>query len=59
MPRSEVMDELCAAVFQGVAPLHGGQWALATMEVCFAILDSARRGNEIKLFHQCGLDAGA
>jgi phthalate 4,5-cis-dihydrodiol dehydrogenase len=53
------MDELCAAVFEGKAPLHGGEWAMATMEVCFAILDSARRGSEVKLFHQCGLDAGA
>ncbi len=59
VPRSEVMDELCAAVFEDKAPLHGGPWAMATMEVCFAILDSARRGIEVKLFHQCGLDAGA
>ena len=59
VPRSEVMDELCAAVFDGKAPLHGGEWAMATMEVCFAILDSARSGSEIRLSHQCGLDVGA
>lgn len=57
VPRSEVIDELCAAVFEGKAPLHGGAWAMATMEVCFAILESAQRQSEIKLSHQCGLDA--
>jgi hypothetical protein len=29
------------------------------MEVCFAILDSAWSGSEIRLSHQCGLDVGA
>lgn len=57
VPRSEVMDELCAAVFENKAPLHGGAWAMATMEVCFAILDSAQRQAEIRMSHQCGLDA--
>ncbi len=57
VPRSEVMDELCAAVFDNKAPLHGGAWAMATMEVCFAILDSAQRQAEIRMSHQCGLDA--
>jgi hypothetical protein len=32
---------------------------MATMEVCFAILESARSGREIILSHQCGLDVGA
>ena len=55
--RSEVLDELCAAVFDGKVPLHGGAWAMATMEVCFAILDSAQRQTEIRLTHQCRVPA--
>ncbi|MEO5737610.1 MAG: gfo/Idh/MocA family oxidoreductase, partial [Variovorax sp.] len=42
VPRSEVIDELYAAVMLGHAPLHGGAWARATTEACLAILDSAR-----------------
>ena len=33
-PRAEVMDEVYAAVVEGVPPLHSGAWSLATMEVC-------------------------
>ena len=56
--RSEVLDELCAAVFDGKVPLHGGAWAMATMEVCFAILDSAQQQREVALSHQCGTPPG-
>jgi phthalate 4,5-cis-dihydrodiol dehydrogenase len=35
--RSEVIDELYAAVVEGRAPLHSGEWAMATIEVCLAI----------------------
>ena len=42
--RSEVVDELCAAVLHGCAPLHSGSWARATTEVCLGILESARSG---------------
>jgi phthalate 4,5-cis-dihydrodiol dehydrogenase len=52
VPRREVMDELYAAVVHGVAPVHDGRWGLATMEVCFAILASAREGREVTLSHQ-------
>jgi phthalate 4,5-cis-dihydrodiol dehydrogenase len=52
VPRREVMDEMYAAVTEGVAPVHDGRWGLATMEVCFAILQSAREGREITLAHQ-------
>ncbi len=58
VPRAEVIDELHAAVFAGKKPLHDGAWAMATMEVCFAILRSAREQREISLTHQCGLPAG-
>jgi len=52
--RSEVTDELVAAVFDNVAPLHSGEWSLATMEVCLALLQSAREGREIFMQHQVG-----
>jgi phthalate 4,5-cis-dihydrodiol dehydrogenase len=58
VPRSEVMDELVAAVFDNVAPLHSGEWSLATMEVCLALLQSAREGREIIMQHQVGKEVG-
>jgi phthalate 4,5-cis-dihydrodiol dehydrogenase len=48
-PRVEVIDELYAAAVEGQAPLHDGEWAMATLQVCLAILDSARTGKEIPL----------
>ena len=47
--RAEVIDELCAAVLEQRAPLHGGEWGMATLEVCLAMLESARRGRQIML----------
>ena len=52
VPRAEVIDELYDAVVRGIAPLHDGAWAMATMEVCLAILESARDGREVRLGHQ-------
>jgi len=52
VPRREVFDELYAAVVHGIPPVHDGRWGLATMEVCFAILQSAREGREVTLNHQ-------
>jgi phthalate 4,5-cis-dihydrodiol dehydrogenase len=52
VPRAEVIDELCDAVFLGRAPPHDGRWGLATLEVCLALLRSAREGGEIRLRHQ-------
>lgn len=52
VPRAEVIDELYGAVVHGRPPVHDGRWGLATMEVCFAILASAREGREIELRHQ-------
>ena len=52
VPRGEVIDELYGAVVRGIAPLHDGAWAMATLEVCLAILRSAREGREIALDHQ-------
>ena len=55
VPRSEVIDEFLAAIFDGKPPLHSGEWSLATMEVCLAMLQSAREGREIPLNHQVGI----
>ena len=50
--RAEVIDELYAAVVDDRAPLHDGEWAMATMEACYAILQSAKEQREIALRHQ-------
>ncbi|HET7362502.1 MAG TPA: Gfo/Idh/MocA family oxidoreductase [Burkholderiales bacterium] len=47
--RADVIDELYGAVVEGRPPLHDGAWAAATMQVCFAMLRSAREQREIEL----------
>ena len=49
IPRSEVVDELYAAVRQGEMPLHDGAWAHDTLAGCLAILDSARANGDAQL----------
>src|SRR5262245_51326764 len=49
IPRSEVIDEFYAAAMQGQLPLHDGEWAMATMQACLAMLESSRQGKEIVL----------
>jgi phthalate 4,5-cis-dihydrodiol dehydrogenase len=49
VPRTEALDELCDAVFENKPPLHDGAWGLATMEVCLAMLRSARERRDIEL----------
>jgi phthalate 4,5-cis-dihydrodiol dehydrogenase len=48
-PRREVLDEFCDAVFHGKSPKHDGAWGMATMEVCLAMLQSARERREVSL----------
>ena len=50
--RGEVIDELFEAVARNRPPLHSGEWGLATVEVCLALLASARQGREVALEHQ-------
>jgi phthalate 4,5-cis-dihydrodiol dehydrogenase len=57
VPRAEVVDELYDAIVHRRPPLHDGRWALATLEVCLAILESARDRREITLRHQVGVRA--
>ena len=52
VPRQEVIDELYAAVVDGIAASHDARWGRATLEVCLAMLASAREGREITLSHQ-------
>jgi len=54
IPRAEVIDELYDAVVNGKPPLHDGAWAMATLEVCLAILQSSREGRDVTLAHQVG-----
>jgi len=55
VPRAEVIDELYAAVVHGRTPRHSGEWAMATLEVCLAILTSAAEQQEVRLQHQTGV----
>lgn len=52
IPRAEVIDELADAVLGGRAPLHTGEWGMATTEICLAMLHSSQTGREIILHHQ-------
>jgi len=47
------LQELHAALTRGVPISHDGRWGLATLEVCLAMLESARERREILLTHQC------
>ncbi|MFM0704385.1 Gfo/Idh/MocA family protein [Paraburkholderia sediminicola] len=49
VPRSEVIDELYAAVVQGARPTHDGAWAKGTLEICLAILKSNDTQSDIEL----------
>lgn len=50
--RGNVIDELYYAVTEDRAVVHNGRWAKATMEVCLAMLESARTHQEVTLKHQ-------
>jgi phthalate 4,5-cis-dihydrodiol dehydrogenase len=55
VPRPEVVDELYRAAILNQPPIHSGAWGMATLEVCLAILQSARESREITLAHQVGI----
>ncbi len=52
VPRTEVIDEVWRAGREGLPPLHDGQWSLATLEVCLAMLASDASGRDAPLLHQ-------
>ena len=49
VPRTEVIDELLRAIETGLPTAHDGEWAMATLEVCIAMLQSARENREVIL----------
>jgi len=52
VPRKPMIDALVNAVRHDRAPVQTGDWGLASLEVCHAILASARSGNPVRLVHQ-------
>ena len=56
VPRAAVIDELHAAVFDGRKPRHDARWGMATLEVCVALLQSAREGRDVPLHAQVGVE---
>lgn len=50
--RSAELLELWQAITSDREPFHDGRWGLSTLEVCFAILESAKSGREIRLTKQ-------
>ena len=55
VPRAEVIDELVDAVRLDRPPLHDGEWGRATLEVCVAMLHSARSNADVRLLYQSAL----
>lgn len=50
--RREVLDDMFAALRDGMPPVHDGPWGKATLEVALAIQQSAKEAREIELKHQ-------
>jgi phthalate 4,5-cis-dihydrodiol dehydrogenase len=50
--RSEVLDDMIAAIRTGKPPLQDGRWGKANVEVTLALLQSARERREVMLEHQ-------
>lgn len=48
-PRSRVFDEVCAVLSGSSAPIHDGDWGLATIEACQALVQSSDENREIVL----------
>ena len=55
--RDHVIQELYDAVFHDKEPLHDGRWGKANLEVCLAVLESARERKEVYLSHQKAVPA--
>ncbi|SDO06541.1 phthalate 4,5-cis-dihydrodiol dehydrogenase [Lutimaribacter pacificus] len=52
-PRRTVIDALVGAVRNDEPPAQTGEWGLASLEVCHAILQSAASGQPVALQRQC------
>lgn len=55
VPRKTVIDALVAAVRDDIAPPQTGAWGRASLEVCHAILRSAKTAAPVRLMRQCGI----
>jgi len=49
VPRFEVIDELYDAIIHKTPPIHDGRWALGTLEICLALLQSAKSQSDVPL----------
>ena len=49
VPRFEVVDELVGAVRHRHPPLHDGAWGRTTLQICLAMLASARGQRDVEL----------
>ena len=47
IPRVEVIDELIAAMHGNQPPLHDGEWARGTLEICLAMLRSSQEQRDV------------
>jgi phthalate 4,5-cis-dihydrodiol dehydrogenase len=56
--RRAELEELYDAVVLGKPLWHDGRWGMATLEVCLAMMQSARERKEIMLQHQVPVPAG-
>ena len=50
--RRAELEELHNGVVLGKRLFHDGRWGMGTLEVCLAIMQSARERREIMLSHQ-------
>jgi len=50
--REAEVEELYHAVVSDRPVFHDGRWGEATLEVCLAILESAKERREIRVSHQ-------
>jgi phthalate 4,5-cis-dihydrodiol dehydrogenase len=50
--RSEVLDDMIAAIRTGKSPLQNGRWGKANVEATLKLLQSARERREVMLEHQ-------
>ncbi len=55
-PRTEVIDAIISAVRDGMPPAQTGAWGLASLEICLAILGSAKSRTTVTLEHQTGIE---
>jgi phthalate 4,5-cis-dihydrodiol dehydrogenase len=56
--RRAELEELYDSVVGGKPVWHDGRWGMATLEVCLAIMESARERKEIMLQHQVPVPTG-